>query len=95
MPPSGFHAGKTSRRALVPLVLVLASGCAIPLRNGENAPTLARKTVTQKLLPDTLVASDGTRCTPTSGKFAATSIRADAWCIWLTPPRLGTAASPR
>ncbi len=82
-------------RILATVAAALLAGCAIPLRNGENAPTLARKVVTQKLLPDTLIASDGTRCTPTSGKFRKTTLRSDAWCIWLVPPRSGPSAAPQ
>ncbi len=77
------------------LAALLITGCAIPLRNGDNAPTLARKVVTQKLMPDTLVASDGTRCTPTAGKFRQAELRSAAWCIWLVPPPAGSAAALR
>ncbi len=83
-----------SVRRLASLAAVVLAGCAIPLRNGDNAPTLARKVVTQKLLPDTLVASDGTRCTTTAGKFRKTTLRSDAWCIWLVSARPGTSAPP-
>ena len=82
-------------RTLAALAAITLAGCAIPLRNGDDAPTLTRKTVTQKLMPDTLVAFDGTRCTTTSGRFRDTSIRSNAWCLWLVPPRAGTAAALR
>lgn len=82
-------------KALALLALAVLGGCAIPLRGGENPPALGRKTVTQKIMPDTLVAFDGTRCTPTSGKFRKTTLRTDAWCIWIVPPRAGTPYAPR
>jgi hypothetical protein len=82
-------------RTIATVAAELLAGCAIPLRNGENAPTLTRKVVAQKLLPDTLVRSDGTRCTPTAGKFRKTTLRSDAWCLWLVPPRSGPSVAPQ
>ena len=84
-----------SARRFASLAVALLAGCAIPLRNGDNAPALARKVVTQKLLPDTLVAADGTRCVTTAGKFRKTALQSPAWCIWLVPSRFGTAAAAR
>lgn len=77
------------------LMVVMLAGCALPLRNGPNAPELGRKQVTQKIMPDTLVAWDGTRCQTTKGKFAKTDLRSDAWCIWQVTPHPGTAAAVR
>ena len=81
-------------RCPVLLVCGLLAGCAIPLRSGVGAPTLDRKTVTQKVMPDTLVAFDGTRCTPSKGKFARTQLKTNAWCIWQIPTRTH-GATPR
>jgi len=77
-------------RSFAVLAAVTVAGCVVPPRSGEDAPTLARKVVTQKLFPDTLGASDGTRCATTSGKLRDATIRSDAWCIGLVPPRAGT-----
>lgn len=76
------------------LLLVTLSGCAIPLRNGEDAPALGRKTVTRKIMPDTLVAFDDTRCATTQGKFTKTQLKTEAWCIWLVPSRTRMAGTP-
>ncbi len=77
------------------LSILVMAGCAIPLRNGDDAPALGRKQVTQKIMPDTLVAWDGTRCQTTAGKFRKTDLRTDAWCIWQVPPRHGSSAALR
>ena len=71
----------------------LLTGCAIPLRNGLDAPALARKSVVRKVAPDTLVALDGTRCTPTSRKFQATDVQKTVWCIWLVPTKPGSTSA--
>jgi hypothetical protein len=72
-----------ARVALTPWVLsaaaLVAVGCAVPLGRGSRA-TLERKSVAAKLAPDTLVATDGTRCTPSAGKYTGTAAGASVWC---------------
>ena len=84
-----------ANKVLALMVAVTLGGCAIPLRGGDNPPTLERKIVTQKVMPDTLVAFDGTRCTPTRGKFHKTTLNQNAWCIWLVPRRPGNTVTPQ
>ena len=82
------------RHLLCMLVVgLLLTACAIPLRNGLDAPALARKSVVRKVAPDTLVALDGTRCTPTSRKLQATDVQAAVWCIWLVPTKPGSTSA--
>ena len=63
----------------------------IPVRAGEAAgergtrsPTtgLARKTVSSKEGPSTLVADDGSRCTVDAERFEKARAGDDVWCLW-------------
>lgn len=89
-----MHLRSTARYMVMTSVL-LASGCAIPLGRGAGAPTLERKQIAQKFAPDTLVATDGTLCTPSAGKYRASALHADVWCMWVRPRMEGAPAGVR
>lgn len=71
------------RGFLLPVLLVLLSGCASSddvLPEGPLGPGM--KTVTSKESPTTLTALDGTICNVMPWKFEATKVGDEVWCDW-------------
>lgn len=72
---------------IVPIVVCVsacsAAGRLLPNRPGEAG--LSRKRVVAKYAPDTLVAEDGTRCTPSADEYDRTERGASKTCYWVVP----------
>jgi hypothetical protein len=73
------------RASIAATAILLLSGC-LPLHlwhhEREDDPALDRKAVLTKEAPLSLIASDGSRCVVTEGKYAHTDIGDRVWCVW-------------
>jgi len=80
---------------IIPVVLLVSACSAVGwlLPSGPGVTGLSRKRVVGKLAPDTLVAEDGTRCTPSIATYDRTARGADVTCYWVPAPGPARAAS--
>jgi hypothetical protein len=78
---------KSATWRLVPIVCCVSAcstvGWLLPNHPGEAG--LSRKRVVAKYAPDTLVAEDGTRCTPSADKYDSTERGTSTTCYWVVP----------
>lgn len=72
---------------IVPIIICVSAcsavGWLLPSRPGEAG--LSRKRVVAKYGPDTLVAEDGTRCTPSTDEYDRTERGTRTTCYWVAP----------
>jgi hypothetical protein len=80
---------KGGRPANEPAGLPVRAGEAAGER-GQSAPTtgLARKVVSSKEAPASLIADDGSRCAVSASRFEEMQVGDKVWCLWSgTTPR--------
>jgi hypothetical protein len=51
-------------------------------QDGSAMAMPARKQVSDKEAPSSLIARDGSRCTVTAKRFSETRVGEEAWCAW-------------
>ncbi|MGH7717274.1 MAG: hypothetical protein ACREON_00310 [Gemmatimonadaceae bacterium] len=86
-----------SPRVMLLLLTALLAACAIPLQKQGSRVTseLARKHVLEKLDANTLLATDGARCTLSERKYQEVARGDKVWCIWVTDARGAVAGRRR
>jgi len=72
---------------IVPIVFCVSACSAVGwlLPNHPGEAGLSRKRVVAKYAPDTLVAEDGTRCTPSADKYDHIERGTSTTCYWVVP----------